>query len=77
MAGSDITGEILKEIRDDVRGLRGGLDEFRGEVAQRFGTVEATLLDLAQQQRFIVRHTKALVERDSHLEARVAKLETK
>jgi hypothetical protein len=39
--------------------------------------VETTLLDLAQQQRFVVRYTKAISERDTQLETRVSTLETR
>src|ERR1022692_3149210 len=98
MAGGDITIEILKDIRDEIRGVRGEQVETnkRLEVVnerldasiqrldvigerldvtnqrvdvtnQRLDTVESTLLDLAQQQRFVVRYTKATAERDFHL----------
>jgi len=84
MAGSDITVEILKDIRDDVRGVR---TEFREQIAgvrtelqkhtERFGVVENALLDLAEQQRFVVRYTKAISERDSRLEPRLSALEAR
>jgi BMFP domain-containing protein YqiC len=84
MAGSDITVEILKDIRDDIRGVR---TEFREEIAgvrtelqkhtERFGMVEKALLDLAEQQRFVVRYTKAISERDSRLEPRMSALEAR
>jgi BMFP domain-containing protein YqiC len=84
MAGSDITVEILKDIRDDIRGVR---TEFREEIAgvrtelqkhtERFGVVEKALLDLAEQQRFVVRYTKAISERDSRLEPRMSALEAR
>jgi BMFP domain-containing protein YqiC len=86
MAGSDITIEILKDIRDEIRGVRTELrDEIRAvrtELSARLDTnnqrldlVESTLLDLAAQQRFVVRYTKAIAERDTHLEPRVSALE--
>jgi len=84
MAGSDITVEILKDIRDDIRGVR---TEFREEIAgvrtelqkhtERFGMVEKAHLDLAEQQRFVVRYTKAISERDSRLEPRMSALEAR
>jgi hypothetical protein len=95
MAGSDITIEILKDIRDEIRGVRTELrDEIRGvrielgarlDVTnerldtnnQRLDLVESTLLDLAEQQRFVVRYTKAISERDAHLEPRVSVLEAR
>ena len=84
MAGSDVTVEILKDIRDDIRGVR---TELREEMAgvrtelqkhtERFVVVEKALLDLAEQQRFVVRYTKAISERDSRLEPRVSALESR
>ncbi len=44
---------------------------------KRLGAVETTLLDLAEQQRFVVRYTKAISERDSRLEPRVISLEAR
>jgi hypothetical protein len=110
MAGSDITVEILKDIRDDIRGVRTELrEEIRGvrtELGEAihgvrtelreaihgvrtelgaelrihtesFVVVETALRDLAEQQRFVVRYTKALAERDIRLEGRVSSLETR
>jgi hypothetical protein len=95
MADSDITVEILKDIRDEIRGVRTGLGEeirgVRSEVRelredtnqrldannQRLDLVETTLLDLAEQQRFIVRYTKALAERHGDVEPRVSALESR
>jgi hypothetical protein len=84
MAGSDITIEILKDIRDEIRGVRTELgarldvtNERLDVNNQRLDMVESTLLDLAEQQRFVVRYTKAISERDAHLEPRVSALETR
>ena len=95
MADSDVTVEILKEIRDEIRGVRTGLGEeirgVRSEVRelredtnqrldannQRLDLVETTLLDLAEQQRFIVRYTRALAERPGDVEPRVSALESR
>jgi uncharacterized protein (DUF3084 family) len=91
MADSELTVEILKDIRDEIRGVRtevravGGevrevrdeLHVFRADTNQRLDTVETTLLDLAEQQRFVVRYTRALSERDARLEGRVSDLETR
>lgn len=84
---SDITVEILKDIRDEIRGVRGEqvqtnqrLDQTNqrlGLMTERIDMVETTLLDLAQQQRFVVRYTKAISERDTQLETRVSTLETR
>ena len=98
MADSDITVEILKDIRDELRGvrsefreeLRGVRTELRDEIrglredtnqrleanTQRLDLVETTLLDLAEQQRFVVRYTKAISERGTSLEPRVSALES-
>ena len=44
---------------------------------QRLDVVETTLLDLAEQQRFVVRYMRAISERDAHLEPRVSSLEAR
>ena len=78
----DLTIEILEQIRDEVALTRtdlgaridqtnARLDETNsrlGAVETRVGAVETTLLDLAQQQRFVVRHLSTLTERDRRLE---------
>jgi hypothetical protein len=84
MADSDVTVEILEDIRDEIRGsnqrldaTNQRLDAVEKTIDQRLGAVETTLLDLAEQQRFVVRYTKLLSERDSRLELRVGDLETR
>ena len=84
MADSDVTVEILKDIRDEIHGVRTDLREeiagVRTELqkhTERFAVVENALLDLAEQQRFVVRYTKAISERDSRLEPRVSDLESR
>ena len=84
MADSDVTIEILKEIRDGIRETNGRLDltnkrldGLESTVSLRLGAVESTLLDLAEQQRFVVRYTKAISERGAGLEPRVSDLETR
>ncbi len=84
---SDITVEILKDIRDEIRGVRNeqvqtreeirGLRTEQAQTNQRLDTVETTLLDLAEQQRFVVRYTRAISERDARLEPRVSGLEAR
>lgn len=44
---------------------------------QRLGVIKSTVLGMAEQQRFLVRHTRELSERDSRLETRVGSLETR
>jgi len=84
MADSDITVEILKDIRDEIRGTNarvdttnGRLDTMEHALSQRLGAVEMTLLDLAEQQRFVVRYTKAISERDTRIEPRLTALESR
>ena len=84
MASSDVTIEILKEIRDGIRETNGRLDltnkrldGLESTVNLRLGAVEGTLLELAEQQRFVVRYTKAISERGIGLESRVHDLETR
>ena len=77
MAGGDVTVEILKGIRDEIRGLRAETNERLDVNNQRLHTVEKALLDLAEQQRFVVRYTRAISERESRLEPRVVDLETR
>ena len=99
MAESDMTVEILKDIRGEIRGMRsefreeirGVRTELRDEIrglrddtnqrleanTQRLDLVETTLLDLAEQNRFIVRYTRALAERHADVEPRVSALESR
>ena len=79
-----MTIEILKDIRDDIRGVRSGVHDLRTEVHElrsdtnkRFALVEAAILDLAEQHRFVVRYTKAIADRDGQLEPRVSSLESR
>ena len=54
---------ILREIRDEAR-----------ETNARLGLVETALVDLAEQQRFVVRYLRTLTERDHRLDDDVAEL---
>jgi len=88
---SDLTLEVLKDIRDGVRATNERLDQTIGRLDQmearlehidvrlehmdgRLGNVEAAVLDLAQQQRFVVRYLKTLTRRDNRLAGEVAAL---
>ena len=81
----DLTIEILKQIRDELVTTRTTLGESIAQTNERLdqtnerldqsnhrlSAVEVTLLDLAEQQRFMVRHFAVLTTRDRHLEADV------
>lgn len=67
----DLTIEILKQIRDELVTTRTTLGERIDRTNDRLSAVEVTLLDLAEQQRFMVRHLATLATRDRHLEADV------
>ncbi|MBI2898452.1 MAG: hypothetical protein HYY06_33180 [Deltaproteobacteria bacterium] len=79
MSPTDLTVEILREIRDEIRTTNQRLDmtnqrldmtnQRLDQSNQRLDNVEHALLDLAEQQRFVVRYMKALSERDSRLDA--------
>jgi len=91
MAGGDLTIEILKDIRDGVRGVRTEVHDLREDTIlrldatnqrldatnQRLNLVEAAILDLSEQHRFVVRYTKAIADRDGQLEPRVSALESR
>ena len=73
-AGSDTTVEILRDIRDEIRGLRVEQTEtnkrldtnderlavVESTLNERLGMVETTSLDLAEQSRFVVRCMRAI-----------------
>jgi len=71
MTQSDITVEILREIRDAVRVTNDRIDLVRvdlggriDETNRRLDVVEGTLLDLVEQQRFTSRFLKDLSTRE-------------
>ena len=64
--------EILKEIRDEIRKVRTELRGIRSETVERFGMVEAALLDLVEYQA-----ARPIEPRLVALELRVDKLEPK
>lgn len=84
MTDDSVTVQVLKEIRDEVRQTNERLDrtnerleQTRTELSGRLGQVEGTLLDLAEQQRFVVRWLKAKGERDTRMEGEVALLKAR
>ena len=69
-----LTVQILRDIRDDIRGVRAEVhatNERLDVTNEQVGLVETTLRDLAEQQRFVVRHLSALTSRDRKLETEV------
>ena len=84
MADSEKTIEILKDIRDEIRGVRGEVRDLRADTgqrleanSQRLDLVATTLLDLAGQNRLVVRYTKTVAERRDDLEPRLSALESR
>ena len=74
MTDSPLTLAVLRDIRDEIKctrtelreelaGTREELNATRVGLSARLGAVESTLLELAEQQRFVVRYTKTLSER--------------
>ncbi|HVZ88150.1 MAG TPA: hypothetical protein VHG72_14350 [Polyangia bacterium] len=82
MAGADVTIDILKEIRDELRGVRVEVHALRTDggqrieaIGQRLDLIETTLLDLAGQNRLVVRYTKATSEKECRAEPRAGALD--
>src|SRR4030095_5481517 len=46
MAGSDITVEILKDIRDEIRGVRTEVQDLRVDTNKRFSSLETAIVEL-------------------------------
>ena len=83
--------EIRDEIRDTRDGLRAELGAVRDELRttreelshridstnERLGHVEAGLLELAQQQRFVVGHLQAMTQRDHRFDTELASLRSR
>lgn len=88
MGESDVTVEILQQIRDELRvlradtnaqvgGVREGIDLLRADTNERFGVVESSLLDLTEQRQKLGRYARTMSEREGGMEARVAALENR
>jgi chromosome segregation ATPase len=60
--------ERIDETNQRIDRMGASLGERIDRTNQRLSTVEVTLLDLAEQQRFVVRHLSALTTRDRRLE---------
>jgi chromosome segregation ATPase len=81
---TDLTVEILREIRDEVRALNGKLDDqsqrFEArfdDQNQRFEVIETVLRDLAQQLVILGRGVKTLIQQRGPAADRVDALETR
>ncbi len=84
----NLTVAILREIRDEIVTTRSdlgariesGLAEVRTELGHtnaRLEVVETTLLEMAEQPRFVVRHLGVLAGRDRVLETDVDELKAR
>jgi chromosome segregation ATPase len=65
------------ELRAELQATRTELGAELHTANERLGAVESTLLELAGQQRFIVRGQRTLLERDRRLEEEVDDLRTR
>jgi len=85
MVDDSVTVAVLKEIRDELKStrteLRTGLADVRAELATtreelsaRISLVETAVLDVAEQQRFVVRWLRANRERERGTESALLKL---
>jgi len=79
-----VTLAVLREIRDEIRSTRVDLTARIDETNSRLGHLESAMVDLAQQQQFVVRWLKAGTRRDRRFErdlialtARVDRLESR
>lgn len=72
-----LTLHVLREIRDAIVTTRTELSARIDVTNERMGVVETTLRDLAEQQRFVVRHLSALTTRDRKLEGDVDELRSR
>jgi phage shock protein A len=81
---TDLTVAILKEIREDIRGLRddnralrADFQLFAEQSAARFEAIETTLRDLAQQMVMLARGVKSALEHRGASESRIDDLEAR
>ena len=80
----ELTVKILEEIRDEIRGTNQRVDALSERVDSgftnldlRMSNITEAVLDLASQQRFMVRHFRAVAERDRRIEADFTDLRTR
>jgi len=84
MEESSLTVEILKQIRDEIRATREDLGGRIDQTNQRLDQtnqcldhVESTLLELAEKQRFVVRHVTTVRQREDDIEREIGLLKTR
>jgi len=86
MEPKDLTVSVLREIRDEILGVREDLREsraqthdelaaFRREAATRFEVIETTLRDLAEQMVMLGRGVKIAIEGRDTTTTRMEELE--
>ena len=71
---SDLTIRLLEQIRDQVSSTNARIDQLDAKLTERVDHLDATMQDLAEQQRFIVRGMRALTDRDRRFEKELATL---
>ena len=78
MTSDELTRAILVEIRDELRStkqeLKSELAATREELSDRITALDSTMHELAQQQRFVVKYTRALAERGTRHDDEIADL---
>jgi hypothetical protein len=72
-----LTITVLREIRDEIRETRADLGARLDQTNQRLGHLEEAMVELAQQQGFVVRWLKAGTRRDRRIEEDLLKLTTR
>lgn len=75
-----VNRDAIQEVRDAIHENRDAIHEVRDATrdnGHRLDHVDATLVQMAEKQVFIVRHLKTLTEGDTHLEDRVDDLEAR
>ncbi len=72
-----LTIEILRAIREELVTTRTDLRALGDRVDARLSVVESTLLEMAEQQRFVVRQLGALGARDRRIETEVDELRSR
>jgi hypothetical protein len=76
---ADITVQILRDIRDEMRGMRGEMTVHAETTNRRLETIEHTLADFCQQHLMLTRYVgNAKHRQDSDIEdlrTRVERLE--